>query len=120
VPFTSHRFGREPLLALAVPILDTTVSIVRRIRTHRPLFLADRQHMHHRLLESEGSARSAVLQFYFLTGAFCMIALSFTRLSGYAAAIFLLAVGALTLRLLRNLGVLSADADPGSGAEENK
>jgi UDP-GlcNAc:undecaprenyl-phosphate GlcNAc-1-phosphate transferase len=110
-----------PLLALAVPILDTTISIVRRIRTRRPIFLADRQHMHHRLLESEGSARSAVLQFYLLTGAFCMIALSFTQLSGYVAAFFLFAVGGLTLRMLRNLGVLAADGERGhSGAEENK
>lgn len=115
-----------PLLALAVPILDTTLSIVRRIRTHRPIFLADRHHMHHRLLETEGSARSAVLQFYFLTAAFCMIALSFTQLTGVTAAIFLVAVVALTLRLLRNLGVLSIAADEATrkeappGAEEQK
>ncbi len=114
-----------PLLALAVPILDTSLSIVRRIRTHRPIFLADRLHMHHRLLESEGSERAAVLQFYFLTGAFCMIALSFTQLSGYVAAVFLLAVCGLTLRLLRNLGVFSdeAEQDPEGAqprAEEKK
>ena len=59
-----------PLLALAVPILDTGLSILRRIRTGQPIFLADRLHMHHRLLESEGSPRSAVIQFYVLTGAF--------------------------------------------------
>lgn len=114
-----------PLLALAVPILDTTLSIVRRIRTRQPIFLADRLHMHHRLLESEGSARSAVLQFYLLTAAFCLIALSFTQLSGFAAAIFLLAVLVLTLRLLRNLGALSGAADVGRedvppGVEEHK
>ena len=70
---------------------------------------------------SEGSARSAVLQFYFLTGAFCMIALSFTQLSGYLAAGCLFAVGGLTLRMLRNLGVLSTEADPvQSGVEEEQ
>jgi UDP-GlcNAc:undecaprenyl-phosphate GlcNAc-1-phosphate transferase len=99
-----------PLLALAVPILDTTLSIVRRIRLRQPIFLADRLHMHHRLLDTEGSTRSAVLQFYFLTGAFCLIALSFTQLSGLTAMLFLLAVFALTVRLLWNLGVLSFEA----------
>jgi len=96
-----------PLLALAVPILDVTLSIIRRVRLRTPLFSADRQHMHHRLLETHGSPRSAVLQFYFLTACFCLLALSFTRLQGYAAALFLAAVVVLTLRLLWNLGVFS-------------
>jgi UDP-GlcNAc:undecaprenyl-phosphate GlcNAc-1-phosphate transferase len=96
-----------PLLALAVPILDTTLSVVRRVLQGTPVFAADRLHMHHRLLESEGSTRAAVLQFYFLTAAFCLIAVSFTRLTGVTAAVCLLVVFGLTLRLLRNLGVLS-------------
>jgi UDP-GlcNAc:undecaprenyl-phosphate GlcNAc-1-phosphate transferase len=100
-----------PLLALAVPILDTGLSIVRRVRRRAPIFAADRLHMHHRLLASEGSPRRAVLQFYFLTACFCLIAVSFTRLQGWAAALFLGAVAVLTLRLLWNLGVLSPDED---------
>ncbi len=111
-----------PLLALALPILDTGLSILRRLRLGVPVFSADRLHMHHRLLASEGSHRNAVLQFYFLTAAFCLIALSFTRLQGAAAAGFLVATVLLTLRLLRNLGVLSLDAQetelPAPGNEE--
>jgi len=99
-----------PLLALAVPILDTGLSILRRMRSHAPIFAADRLHMHHRLLEAEGSARAAVLQFYFVTAAFCLIALSFTRLHGISAVVFLAAVAILTLRLLRNLGALDLSA----------
>jgi UDP-GlcNAc:undecaprenyl-phosphate GlcNAc-1-phosphate transferase len=95
-----------PLLALAVPILDTALSIARRVRSHAPIFSADRLHMHHRLLDAEGSARAAVLQFYFVTAAFCLIALSFTKLQGITAVVFLVAVAILTLRLLRNLGAL--------------
>jgi UDP-GlcNAc:undecaprenyl-phosphate GlcNAc-1-phosphate transferase len=101
-----------PLLTLAVPILDTTLSIVRRVRRRQPIFSADRQHMHHRLLDAEGSPRAAVLQFYLLTGAFCLIAVSFSRLEGPVAAVFFGAVAALTVRLLWNLGVLSFDAEP--------
>lgn len=113
-----------PLLALAVPILDTTLSIVRRLRLGNPIFSADRQHMHHRLLDSVGNARGAVLQFYFLTAAFCLIAVSFTRLHGISAAIFLAAVAVLTVRMLWNLGVLSLEERPGSppsaGLEEKE
>ncbi len=98
-----------PLLALAVPILDTGLSIVRRVRHGAPIFAADRLHMHHRLLASEGSPRRAVLQFYFLTACFCLIAVSFTRLKGWAAAAFLAAVAVLTVRVLLNLDVLSVE-----------
>ena len=99
-----------PLLALAVPILDTLLSILRRLRLGVPIFSADRLHMHHRLLASAGgSHRSAVLEFYWVTAAFCLLAVSFTRLQGWVAAACLVAVALLTLRLLRNLGVFSLE-----------
>jgi len=111
-----------PLLALAVPIMDTLLSILRRLRRHTRVFSADRLHMHHRLLESEGSQRAAVLSLYFLTACFCVIALSFTRLEGVAAILFLAMVIGLTYRLLRNLGLFDTGAEdagnqgpPGAG-----
>ena len=78
-----------PLLALAVPLMDTTLSIYRRLRRRKSILSPDRQHMHHRLLDSEGSHRSAVLSIWFLTACFCVIAVSFTNLEGTAALIFL-------------------------------
>lgn len=101
-----------PLLALAVPLMDTLLSIFRRLRRRANPLAADREHMHHRLLDAEGSDRGAVLSIYFLTACFCVIAVSFTRLEGYAAVLFLAAVGLLTVRLLRNLGFF----DTGAGA----
>jgi UDP-GlcNAc:undecaprenyl-phosphate GlcNAc-1-phosphate transferase len=101
-----------PLLALAVPIMDTLLSILRRITRRTNPLAADRLHMHHRLLDAEGNDRRAVLSIYFLTACFCIIAVSFTRLEGYAAILFLAAVALLTIRLLRNLGFF----DNGDGA----
>jgi len=98
-----------PLLALAIPLLDTGLSILRRIRSGRGVFSPDKLHMHHRLLEREGSHRSAVLMLYFLTACFCMIAVSFSQLDGWIAFIYLLAVLAVTIRLLRNLNAFSLD-----------
>ena len=74
--------------------------------------------MHHRLLDTEGSDRAAVLSIYFLTACFCIIAVSFTRLEGYAAVLFLAAVVLLTLRLLRNLGFF--DTGDRSRGEEGR
>lgn len=99
-----------PLLALAVPILDTGLSILRRLRTGKPLFTGDRLHIHHRLLDRQGSPRAAVLQFYFLTACFSLIAVSFTGLHRYVAGPCLVFVVILTLRLLHNMGVLSLSA----------
>jgi UDP-GlcNAc:undecaprenyl-phosphate GlcNAc-1-phosphate transferase len=103
-----------PVLVLAVPIMDTLLSILRRLVRHANPLSADRLHIHHRLLESEGSDRKAVLSIYFLTACFCVIAVSFTRLEGWAALVFLAAVAILTLRLLRNLGFF----DTGDGTRE--
>jgi len=96
-----------PLLALAIPLLDVALSIVRRLRMGQGIFDADRMHMHHRLLEKEGSQRRAVLWLYFQTACFSVIAVSFAQLEGYSAYIFLAAVVILTVRLLRNLGLFS-------------
>jgi len=105
-----------PLLALAVPIIDVGLSVLRRLRKRSAVMAPDRSHIHHKLLESEGSHRAAVLSLYFLTGCFCVIALSFTRLQGYAAIAFLLAVVLLTLRLLRNLGFFAEGRPRGNEA----
>jgi UDP-GlcNAc:undecaprenyl-phosphate GlcNAc-1-phosphate transferase len=102
-----------PMLALAIPLLDTFLSIIRRVRSGRSVFSADQLHMHHRLLYREGSHRSAVLMLYFLTACFCMIAISFSQIDGWLAFVYLAAVVAVTIRLLRNLDAFSLDAHGG-------
>jgi UDP-GlcNAc:undecaprenyl-phosphate GlcNAc-1-phosphate transferase len=112
-----------PVLALAIPLLDTLLSILRRLRSGQGVFSPDRLHMHHRLLYREGSHKNAVLMLYFLTGCFCMIAVSFSQLDGWVALLYLAAVVAVTIRLLRNLDAFSLDAgsDPRAegGAEQS-
>ncbi len=53
-----------PVLALGLPIMDTLLSIVRRFVERRPLFAADRKHIHHRLLDMGLTHRRAVLILY--------------------------------------------------------
>ncbi len=101
-----------PFLALAVPLMDTSLSILRRVRSGRGIFDADRLHMHHRLLSSEGSQSRAVIFLYLLTACFCAIAVSFMDLQDLAVAgALLVAVAILTFRLLRNLGAFSEGED---------
>src|SRR6201981_2170576 len=50
-----------PLLVLAVPIVDTTFVVVRRLRHGEPVFEADQAHLHHRFLRRGFSQRRAAL-----------------------------------------------------------
>lgn len=57
-----------PLMALAIPLLDTGLSILRRFLRNQPIFAADRGHIHHRLLDRGLPPRHAVLLIYALCG----------------------------------------------------
>lgn len=50
-----------PLLVIWVPVTDLVLSIARRWAARRPIFSADRGHIHHRLLDRGLKARNVVL-----------------------------------------------------------
>jgi UDP-GlcNAc:undecaprenyl-phosphate/decaprenyl-phosphate GlcNAc-1-phosphate transferase len=58
-----------PLLVLAVPILDTSFVVARRLKHGEKLYLPDQAHLHHRFLRRGFSQRQAVLYLY----AWCVI-----------------------------------------------
>jgi UDP-GlcNAc:undecaprenyl-phosphate/decaprenyl-phosphate GlcNAc-1-phosphate transferase len=53
-----------PLFALAVPILDTSFVVARRLKHREKLYLPDQAHLHHRFLRRGFSQRQAVLYLY--------------------------------------------------------
>jgi len=53
-----------PLLVLAIPILDTSFVVVKRIKHGKPIYSADRFHLHHRFIDRGFSQRRAVLTMY--------------------------------------------------------
>src|SRR5262249_330734 len=53
-----------PVIAMAVPLFDTGISIVRRFLRRQPIFSADRDHIHHRLLDRGFSTRFLVIALY--------------------------------------------------------
>jgi UDP-GlcNAc:undecaprenyl-phosphate GlcNAc-1-phosphate transferase len=53
-----------PLAILALPFLDLVLAFVRRTYAGRWWFVADKQHLHHRLLERGHSQRRAVMLMY--------------------------------------------------------
>jgi UDP-GlcNAc:undecaprenyl-phosphate GlcNAc-1-phosphate transferase len=65
-----------PLMLLSVPLVDTALAICRRFLRHQPIFGADRNHIHHRLLDRGFSPRKVTLLIYGL----CGVAASFSLL----------------------------------------
>jgi UDP-GlcNAc:undecaprenyl-phosphate GlcNAc-1-phosphate transferase len=56
-----------PLIVLAVPFLDTTFVVLKRLKYRRPVYEADREHFHHRLDRIGFSTRRTVLYLYVWT-----------------------------------------------------
>ena len=50
-----------PLVVLAVPIIDTSFVVAKRLKYGRPIYSADRSHLHHRFLNIGFSQRRAAL-----------------------------------------------------------
>ena len=53
-----------PILILAVPILDTIFAIIRRKINGKPIFEADKEHLHHQFMKMTHSQRKTVLAIY--------------------------------------------------------
>ena len=85
-----------PLLALSIPLLDVSLSVLRRFLRNQPIFSADRGHIHHRLLDRGFSARQAVWVLYLfaaLTAALALLSSSpfGGKYQGFVIALFCLA-----------------------------
>ncbi|WP_017187202.1 glycosyltransferase family 4 protein [Alkalibacillus haloalkaliphilus] len=66
-----------PLMVVAVPIVDTLFTIVRRLKNGESIMTADRKHIHHQLIDAGLSHRAAVLVIYLFSGLFGALAIMF-------------------------------------------
>jgi len=91
-----------PLMAMAIPILDTGMAIARRIRRGNPITHADKEHIHHRLLNMGHSQRQAVLLLYFWTALLCgtSLALKFMASNKILWVTLALAIGGFAMTAL--------------------
>jgi UDP-GlcNAc:undecaprenyl-phosphate GlcNAc-1-phosphate transferase len=65
-----------PLTVLAVPILDGAFVVMKRLKYRRPVYEADRWHLHHRLANIGFSQRRTVVYLYGWTLALAALALA--------------------------------------------
>lgn len=96
-----------PILALGIPILDTTFAILRRYLGGQPIFKPDKGHLHHRLLSLGFTQRQAVLLMYVISAMLGLSAVALTEVSGQIAALILLVVASSIFYGARKLGILT-------------
>jgi len=99
-----------PIVAMGVPIIDTGLSILRRLVKGNGVFKADKEHIHHRLLFQEGSQKKAVIRLYLLTGSFGLISVSLSGMKGLWVLSALIITLILTLRWIHNTNLLDFEA----------
>jgi UDP-GlcNAc:undecaprenyl-phosphate/decaprenyl-phosphate GlcNAc-1-phosphate transferase len=65
-----------PLLVLAIPIIDTSFVVAKRLKYRQPLYEADRAHLHHRFMNIGFSQKRAVIYMYVWCGVLAGAALA--------------------------------------------
>jgi UDP-GlcNAc:undecaprenyl-phosphate GlcNAc-1-phosphate transferase len=91
-----------PLLSLALPLVETVVSMLRRFLRGQPIWEADSSHIHHQLIKRGLSARRAALVLYAGSAMFAAtsLLLDSNRLIGAVMTIALVVVAWFGIRQL--------------------
>jgi UDP-GlcNAc:undecaprenyl-phosphate GlcNAc-1-phosphate transferase len=92
-----------PVVALAIPILDTALTVFRRFLRGQPIFAADRGHIHHRLL-CRGFTPRRVIAILCGGGAFAASLSLLLSIGTYSGGPVLAVFGITVWLAIRNLG----------------
>jgi UDP-GlcNAc:undecaprenyl-phosphate GlcNAc-1-phosphate transferase len=84
-----------PLFVLAIPLIDVILAVVRRVRRGTSIGHADKEHIHHRLMEVGHSHRQSVLRMYLWSALISASALAVGFIDGRTTVALLWAVAAL-------------------------
>jgi UDP-GlcNAc:undecaprenyl-phosphate GlcNAc-1-phosphate transferase len=82
-----------PVVSFGLPILETALSVMRRFIAGRPVFTADREHIHHKLLQLGFSQRQAVITLYAVSALFALLSLFLLWPSGSTLGLVLAVLG---------------------------
>src|SRR6266851_4614769 len=82
-----------PVVSFGLPILETSLSILRRLISGRPVFTADREHIHHKLLQHGLTHRQVVIVLYAVSAVFAMLSLFLLWPTGSSLGLVLAVLG---------------------------
>jgi UDP-GlcNAc:undecaprenyl-phosphate GlcNAc-1-phosphate transferase len=80
-PNTNTQIGSylTPIFLLAVPILDTTVAVISRLRRHISPFQGGQDHLSHRLIRAGLSRKQAAISLWVLSGVYGALAILISK-----------------------------------------
>lgn len=78
-----------PIVILGIPIFDTFFAIIRRIYKRAPIFMPDKDHLHHRLMALGMSHRRSVLIIYGISAFFGGVAVTLSFITSPKASLLL-------------------------------
>ncbi|MFH1454178.1 MAG: MraY family glycosyltransferase [Armatimonadota bacterium] len=64
-----------PIIIMGIPIFDTTYAVTRRMFKGQSIFKADKEHLHHKLLNMGLSHKKVVLTIYIINALLCLFGL---------------------------------------------
>ncbi len=96
-----------PVVALGLPITDTILAVARRLSRGRSPFSADREHIHHRLLNMGLSSRQTVLLLYGVCFVLGVTALLMTAVNNQVLTLILIVLSIMAVSGIRILGYTS-------------
>jgi UDP-GlcNAc:undecaprenyl-phosphate/decaprenyl-phosphate GlcNAc-1-phosphate transferase len=82
-----------PVVSFGLPILETSLSILRRWISGRPVFTADREHIHHKLLQHGLTHRQVVIVLYAVSAVFALLSLFLLWPTGSSLGLVLAVLG---------------------------
>jgi UDP-GlcNAc:undecaprenyl-phosphate/decaprenyl-phosphate GlcNAc-1-phosphate transferase len=82
-----------PVVSFGLPILETSLSILRRLISGRPVFTADREHIHHKLLQHGLTHRQVVIVLYGVSAVFALLSLFLLWPTGSSLGLVLAVLG---------------------------
>ncbi len=92
-----------PALAFGLPVVDTAVTMTRRLVGGKPLFQGDKEHIHHMLLARGWSQRQVALVLYAVCAAFGLLAMLFTQTGTRSTGFVLFVVVVVVIIAVGNL-----------------
>ncbi|NLW45253.1 MAG: undecaprenyl/decaprenyl-phosphate alpha-N-acetylglucosaminyl 1-phosphate transferase [Syntrophomonadaceae bacterium] len=103
-----------PVIILGIPVFDTLFAIIRRVNNQKPIFGADKDHLHHRLMEMGMSHQMSVIVIYIVSALLGGAAVVMAYVSSPKALLVLAAVLILMIIGARRVGIIGR----GSGIKE--
>ena len=95
-----------PVVSFGLPILETALSVLRRLIGGRPVFTADREHIHHKLLQRGLSHRQVVVVLYAVSALFALLSLFLLWPTGSTLGLVLAVLGSGVWLGVQHLGYL--------------